>query len=291
VVAYQRSLKIAQDQYNAGTVPKSNVLQAQTLLYNAQSALAGASQQRAVFEHAVAVLTGEAPGNFTLAPAPWVGTVPEAPPGVPSTLLQRRPDIAASERQVKFANAQIGVQTAAYFPNLTLTGSYGFSASELGSLFSSANSLWSYGAAIAETIFDAGARRGLVNEAKAAHDVTVAQYRQVVLAALENVEDELATTRVLAQQIVLLRQASAAADQAEQLVLNQYKAGTVDFAVVIIAEVAAYQARLAVIQAALQQQTTSVALVQSLGGGWTAPWTSVATASPVEAKDKTASAK
>ncbi|HEX4709372.1 efflux transporter outer membrane subunit [Phenylobacterium sp.] len=272
VAAYQRTLKIAQDQYNAGTGPKSNVLLAQTQVYNAQSALTFVAQQRAVFEHAVAVLAGEAPGNFTLAPAPWIGTVPEVPPGVPSTLLQRRPDIAAAERQVKFANAQIGVQIAAYFPNITLSGSYGFSASQLANLFSSSTSLWSYGAAIAETVFDAGARRGLVKEARAAHDVTVAQYRQVVLTALQNVEDELAIARVLAQQIVLLRQAQAAADQAEQLVLYQYKAGTVDFAVVVIAQVAAYQARLAVIQAELQQETTAVALIQSLGGGWTAPW-------------------
>jgi NodT family efflux transporter outer membrane factor (OMF) lipoprotein len=291
VAAYQRSLQITQNQYNAGTVSKTDVLQAQTQLYNAQSTLAGVTQQRAVFEHAVAVLVGEAPGNFTLAPAPWIETVPDVPPGVPSILLQRRPDVAASERLVQFANAQIGVQTAAYFPSLTLTGSYGFAAGELGSLFSSANSLWSYGASIAETLFDAGARRARVNEAKAAHDQAVAQYRQVVLLALENVEDELATTRVLAQQLGLLRQASASADQAEQIFLNQYKAGTVAYTTVVVAQTAAYQARLAVVQNATQRQTTAVALIQSLGGGWTAPWAPAAPSSPVAEKDKAAVAK
>ena len=271
VAAYQRALTIAQNRYNAAIAPKSDVLQAQTQLFNAQSDLAGAQQQRANFEHAIAVLIGEAPGNFTLPPAPWTETVPDVPPGVPSTLLQRRPDIAAAERRVQNANAQIGVQTAAYFPDLTLTGSYGFAASELGHLFSSANSLWSYGASIAETIFDAGARHARVNQAKAAHDQAVAQYRETVLEALQDVEDQLAATRILARQSDLRRQASASADQAEQIVGNQYKAGTVDYTAVVAAQTTAYQARRAMAQAAAQRQTTAVALIQSLGGGWKAP--------------------
>ncbi len=197
VAAYQRSLTIAQNRYNASVAPKSDVLQAQTQLFNAQADLTGLARTRANFEHAIAVLTGEAPGNFSLAAAPWTETVPDVPPGVPSTLLQRRPDIAAAERRVQNANAQIGVQTAAYFPTLTLSGSYGFAASNLSNLFSSSNSLWSYGASVAETIFDAGARRARVNQAKATHDQAVAQYREVVLQALQNVEDELAATRVL----------------------------------------------------------------------------------------------
>jgi NodT family efflux transporter outer membrane factor (OMF) lipoprotein len=190
---------------------------------------------------------------------------------VPSTLLQRRPDIAAAERRVQNANAQIGVQTAAYFPSLTLTGSYGFAASELGRLFSSSNSLWSYGASIAETLFGGGARRARVSQAKATHDQSVAQYRETVLEALQNVEDELAATRVLAQQSDLRRQASAAADQAETIVSNQYKAGQVAYTDVVTAQTAAYQARRAVAQTAAQRQTTAVALIQSLGGGWKAP--------------------
>jgi NodT family efflux transporter outer membrane factor (OMF) lipoprotein len=269
VEAYRRSLKIAQDQYDAGIVAKSDVFLAQTQLANAQSTLEGFGQQRATFEHAIAVLVGEAAGNFNLAAAPWVETVPAIPPAVPSSLLQRRPDIAAAERSVKYANAQIGVQTAAYFPTVSLSGSYGFAGSELGSLFGSPNALWSYGAAVAETLFDAGARRARVNQAKAAHDQTVAQYREVVLVALQNVEDELAATRVLARQSDYLRAASTAADNAERTVLNQYRSGQVVYTDVVTAQTTANNARIALVQSAAQRQVTAVALIQSLGGGWT----------------------
>ncbi|MFI4964064.1 MAG: efflux transporter outer membrane subunit [Caulobacterales bacterium] len=268
VAAYQRSLTIATNRYNAGVTVKSDVFQAQTQLANAQADLATLDRQRANFEHAIAVLTGEAPGNFTLAAAPWVGTVPAIPPAVPSTLLQRRPDIAGAERRVQAANAQIGVATAAYFPTLSLTGSYGFAAGELGSLFTSANSLWSYGASIAQTIFDAGARHARVNEVRAAHDQAVAKYRETVLEALQTVEDQLAATRVLAQQSLLRQQASTAADAAETIVANQYQSGQVPYTNVVTAQTAAYSARRAVAQAAAQRQTTAVALIQALGGGW-----------------------
>ena len=270
VTAYQRSLTITQNRYNAGITVRSDVYQAQTQLANAQADLAGQMQSRANFEHAIAVLTGEAPGNFTLAAAPWIGTVPAVPPTVPSAILQRRPDIAGAERRVQAANAQIGVQVAAYYPNVTLSGSYGFAASELGHLFSSANSLWSYGGSIAETIFDAGARRAQVNEAKAAHDAAVAKYRETVLEALQDVENQLAATRVLTQQADLRRQASEAADAAEKIFLNQYSSGTVAYTDVVQAQTAAYSARIAVVQTAAQRQTTAVALIQSLGGGWKA---------------------
>jgi NodT family efflux transporter outer membrane factor (OMF) lipoprotein len=270
VEAYQRSLTIAQNRYNAGVTVKSDVYQGQTQLANAQAALAGARQQRANFEHAIAVLTGEAPGNFSLPAAPWMAQVPPIPPSVPSTLLQRRPDIAGAERRVQAANAQIGVQTAAYYPDITLSGSYGFAASALGSLFRSSNSLWSYGAAVAETIFDAGARHARVNEAKAAHDQAVARYRETVLEALQNVEDQLTATQVLAQQSELFRQASTAADAAQTIVANQYRSGQVSYTDVVTAQTQAYVARRALAQALAQRQTTAVALIQSLGGGWNA---------------------
>ncbi|HEV7385381.1 MAG TPA: efflux transporter outer membrane subunit, partial [Phenylobacterium sp.] len=243
VAAYQRSLTIAQNRYNAGVTVKSDVFQAQTQLANAQADLAGAQQQRANFEHAIAVLTGEAPGNFALAAAPWMAQVPAIPPIVPSTLLQRRPDIAGAERRVQAANAQIGVQTAAYFPTISLTGSYGFASSQLGSLFNSGNSLWSYGASVAETIFDAGARHARVNEARAAHDQAVARYRETVLEALQDVENQLAATKVLTQQSDLRRQASTAADAAETIVANQYKSGQVVYTDVVLAQTQAYTAR------------------------------------------------
>jgi NodT family efflux transporter outer membrane factor (OMF) lipoprotein len=196
--------------------------------------------------------------------------VPAVPPIVPSILLQRRPDIAGAERRVQAANAQIGVQTAAYFPSISLTGSYGFASSALGSLFNSSNSLWSYGASVAETIFDAGARHARVNEAKAAHDEAVARYRETVLEALQNVEDELTATQVLAQQSDLRRQASTAADAAETIVANQYRSGQVSYTDVVTAQTQAYTARRALAQVLAQRQTTAVALIQSLGGGWNA---------------------
>jgi NodT family efflux transporter outer membrane factor (OMF) lipoprotein len=268
VDAYQRSLTIAQNRYNAGVTVRSDVYQAQTQLANAQADLAGLTQQRANFEHAIAVLVGEAPGSFSIPVAPWVGTVPGIPASVPSTLLQRRPDIAGAERRVQAANAQIGVQTAAYFPDLSITGSYGFAATELGSLFKTANNVWSYGGSLAETIFDAGARHARVNEAKATHDQAVARYRETVLEALGNVENELAATKVLAQQAELRRVASTAADAAETIVQNQYKSGQVPYTDVVTAQAAAYNARRALAQSAAQRQTTAVALIQSLGGGW-----------------------
>ncbi len=270
VTAYGRSLTIAQNRYNAGVTVKSDVYQAQTQLANAQADLVGLDQQRANFEHAIAVLVGEAPGSFSLPAAQWVATVPPVPAMLPSTLLQRRPDIAGAERRVQAANAQIGVQVAAYFPDLTLSGSYGFVASELGSVLKSSNSLWTYGATVAETLFDAGARRAGVNEAKAARDAAVAKYRETVLEALEQVENELAATRVLGAQSDLRRQASVAADAAETIVANQYKSGQVPYTDVVTAQTAAYSARLALAQAAEQRQTTAVALIQALGGGWKA---------------------
>ncbi len=270
VTGYQRSLTIAQNRYNAGVTVKSDVYQATTQLANAQADLAGTQQQRANFEHAIAVLTGEAPGNFSLPAAPWMGNVPAIPPIVPSTLLQRRPDIAGAERRVQAANAQIGVQVSAYFPTIPLTGSYGFASTALGSLIKSSNSLWSYGASVAETVFDAGARHARVNEAQATHDQAVAKYRETVLEALQNVENELSATQALAQQSELRRQASTAADAAETIVANQYRSGQVSYTDVVTAQTQAYTARRALAQIAAQRQTTAVALIQSLGGGWKA---------------------
>lgn len=268
VDGYRRTLQISQNQFNAGIAPHSDVLQAQTQLDNALADLAGTQQQRATYEHAIAVLVGEAPGNFSLTPAEWVATIPDVPPGVPSTLLQRRPDIAAAERRVAAANADIGVQTAAFFPDLTLTGAYDFAASELGSLFSASAATWSLGASVAETLFDGGQRRAAVRSAKAGYDQAVAQYRQTVLTALQDVEDQLVASRVLATQYDLRKDASASADAAETMVANQYKAGQVSYIQVVTAQTSAYSARRALAQAQAQRQTTAVALIQSLGGGW-----------------------
>lgn len=271
VAAYRRTLQITTNRFNAGVAPHSDVLQAQTQLDNAEAALEGVAQTRATYEHAIAVLVGEAPGNFSIPMvADWTAETPQIPPGVPSTLLQRRPDIAAAERRMQAANAQIGVQTAAFFPDLTLTGSYGFAATELGRLFSASNAAWSFGASATELLFDGGARTARVRGARAAYDQSIAQYRQTVLGALQDVENQLAASRVLERQYAYRRDASADADQAEAMVLNRYKAGQVSFTDVATAQAAAYAARSALAQAAAQRQTTAVALIQSLGGGWRA---------------------
>jgi NodT family efflux transporter outer membrane factor (OMF) lipoprotein len=268
VEGYQRTTRITQNRFNAGTAPHSDLLQAQTQLANAQAALAGSRQQRATFEHAIAVLVGEAPGTFSLPPATWTDYTPAVPPGVPSTLLQRRPDIAAAERRMAAANAQIGVARAAYFPSLTLNGSYGFAANALAGLFSVENSVWSYGLSAAETLFDGGARKARVKGARAGYDQTVAQYRQTVLTALQDVEDQLAATRALDAQYALRRQAATAAEAAATMVENQYRAGTVSYVEVFTAQTSAYAARSALAQAQAQRQTTAVTLIQALGGGW-----------------------
>jgi NodT family efflux transporter outer membrane factor (OMF) lipoprotein len=267
----RRTTDITRNRVNAGTVARSVLLQAETQLANAQAELSAAQQQRATFEHAIAVLVGEAPGNFSLPSAAWISTAPAIPPGVPSTLLQRRPDIAAAERQMAAANAQIGIARAAYFPSLTLNGSYGYASSALQGLFGASNNLWSYGLSAAETLFDGGARKAQVKGARATYDQTVATYRQTVLTALQGVEDQLAAARSLEAQYVLRQQASTSADAAAVMAENQYRAGTISYVEVFTAQSAAYSARTALAQAQGQRQTTAVALIQSLGGGWRTP--------------------
>ena len=265
---YQRSLTIAQNRYNAGIAAKNDVLTAQTQLANAQAQAVDLGQQRAQLEHAIAVLTGQPPANLTLQPTAWSLAVPVEPVGVPSTILQRRPDIASSERLVANANAQIGVQTAAYFPSLTLSGQYGVSSSSLGNLFSASSTLWSLGANVTETVLDFGARKARVAEARAAYDQTVAQYRQTVLTAFQEVEDALAAQRVLSQEAPLRQQASQAADQAETIALNQYKAGIADYTTVVVAQVAAQNARQSYLTLQSNRIVAALDLVKALGGGW-----------------------
>jgi len=267
----QRTTDITRNRVNAGTVPRSDLLQAETQLANAKAELVAAQQQRATFEHAIAVLVGEAPGNFSLPAAAWISTAPAIPPGVPSTLLQRRPDIAAAERQMAAANAQIGIARSAYFPSLTLNGSYGYASGALQGLFGASNNLWSYGLSAAETLFDGGARKAQVKGARATYDQTVALYRQTVLTALQGVEDQLAAARSLEAQYVLRQQASASADAAAVMAENQYRAGTISYVEVFTAQTAAYSARTALAQAQVQRQTTAIALIQALGGGWHEP--------------------
>jgi NodT family efflux transporter outer membrane factor (OMF) lipoprotein len=197
-------------------------------------------------------------------------TVPDVPVGVPATLLQRRPDIAAAERSVAAANERIGIARTAYFPNIGLSASYGANASRVPDLFRASSLVWSLGLSATQAIFDAGGLRAQVQEARAAQEQAAARYRQTVLDAFADVEDQLAGTRVLAQQQELRRQASEAADKVEQQVLNRYEAGQVSYSEVVQAQVTALNARRALIQTQADRQSTAVALIQSLGGGWRA---------------------
>ena len=269
LAGYARAHDIAQNRYSAGIVAKTDVLQAQTQLANAKADEAGLQRTRAQLEHAIAVLVGQAPGNFTLpAVAEWKPTVPDVPVGVPSTLLQRRPDIAAAERRVASANEQIGVARAAYYPSLSLNASLGTAASRVADLFSAPSALWSLGLSAAQVLFKGGALDARLSGAEAAHAQAVARYRQVVLTAFQNVEDQLTSARVLQIQQALRAQASSAADQVEQQVLNRYRSGQVSYTEVITAQTTALNARRALVQSTADRQTTAVALIQSLGGGW-----------------------
>ena len=267
---YERVLQIIQNRFNAGIVGKSDVLQAQTQLANAQIDELTLARQRAQFEHAIAMLVGKAPSDFALAPVAWQVKVPVVPVVVPSTLLQRRPDIASAERRVAAANAQIGIARSAYYPNIGLSGALGTGGSKVGDLFSASTLLWSVGASVAHSIFNAGATTARVAGAEARQQEAAARYRQTVLDAFGDVENQLSATRVLVQQQALRKQASEAADQVENQFLNRYKAGQVGYTEVVQAQVTALQARRSLVQVQADRQTTAVALIQSMGGGWQA---------------------
>jgi NodT family efflux transporter outer membrane factor (OMF) lipoprotein len=269
IVGYQRALTITQNRYNAAIAQKSDVLQAQTQLANAQADLASLQQQRAQLFHAMAVLAGQAPATFTLPSGDWNSTtVPAIPPGLPSDLLQRRPDIAAAERHVAVANADIGVARAAYFPSLTLNASGNQGSTRLSDLFNASSFAWSLGVSLAETIFDGGARTARVEEAQASWKQSVAQYRQTVLTAFSGVEDQLSAAALLEQQQALRRVASQAADQTEQEMQNRYQQGLVAYTDVVTAQASALSARRALMQVSLNRQTAAINMVAALGGGW-----------------------
>jgi NodT family efflux transporter outer membrane factor (OMF) lipoprotein len=269
---YQRSLEIARNRYNAGIAAQTDVLQAQTLYVITQAERVALKRSRDTLEHAIAVLVGAAPADFNLPAAEWTPAVPGIPTGVPSTLLQRRPDIAAAERAVAVANARIGIARTAYFPSFSLSGALSSNASRVGDLFNASNMLWSLGLSVAQTVFDAGAIGAQVDQAKAAHEAAVARYRQTVLTAFQDVEDQLTTGASLAQQEGLRREASAAADRSEQQFLNRYRQGQVSYTDVVTAQVVALNARRTMVQLQVSRQSAAVGLIQALGGGWQAEW-------------------
>jgi NodT family efflux transporter outer membrane factor (OMF) lipoprotein len=268
VAAFQRSLDIARNQFEAGFVAETDVVTAETQLQNAQAQRIALGVQRTALEHAIAVLTGKPPAELALAPAPMATSVPVVPAGVPTELLERRPDIAAAERAMAAANAQIGVAETAYFPDLTLSATLGFTSAMLGNLLSVSNSAWTLGAQASETIFDGGLRTAQVAAARAVYDQNVANYREAVLTAFQQVEDQLSALRILEQQADAQAVALQSARRAVELALNQYQAGTVAYTNVVVAQATALadeQTALAILQSRL---VASAALVEALGGGW-----------------------
>jgi NodT family efflux transporter outer membrane factor (OMF) lipoprotein len=272
IAGYERALAITRNRYDAGIAAQTDVLQAQTQLLSAQAERVALRRSRATYEHAIAVLVGVTPSEFALQPAAWRPVVPAVPTGLPSLLLQRRPDIAGAERAVARANAQIGIARAAYYPSIGLSASLGGSASRVGDLFSASSLLWALGVSVAQTVFDGGARDAATDAARAAHAASVASYRQTVLSAFQDVEDQLSATAALAEQEGLRRDASQAADRTEQQMLNRYRAGQVGYSEVVNAQASALSARRTLAQVQLARQTAAVSLIQALGGGWEADW-------------------
>ena len=272
IAGYERAYEITNNRYRAGISAQTDVLQAQTQLLSTRADRVSLTRNRATLEHAIAVLVGAAPNDFSLPPAKWTPTVPGVPTGVPSTLLQRRPDIASAEREVASANAKIGIARTAYFPSFGLSGAVGSSTSRIGDLFSASNTLWSLGLSVAQVVFDGGAISARIDEAKGSYDASVARYRQTVLTAFQSVEDQLTAAATLGQQEGLRLQASLAADKTEQQLLNRYRAAQVSYTDVVTAQAAALNARRTLVQLQVNRQNAAVALIQNLGGGWQASW-------------------
>ncbi|HEY1933206.1 MAG TPA: efflux transporter outer membrane subunit [Acetobacteraceae bacterium] len=268
VAAYEANLRIVHNQYAAGTTSRSDEVTARAQLESARAQLVGVGVQRALYEHAIAVLTGHPPADLTILPAPLIPDVPVLPPGLPATLLQRRPDIAAAERQMQQENALIGVQIAAFYPDISLSTLGGFVGNPLSQLFTTANRVWSLGASASETLFEGGERTAAVAAARATYDQSVANYRQVVLTALQQVEDELASLRILQDQAHAEDVAVSATQLAVNVLLNQYRAGTVAFTTVVTEETALLTQQQAALAVQQNRLVASVALVTALGGGW-----------------------
>ena len=279
VAAERRAMEITENQYRAGTANSIDYVTALALLQSTQATLVGVGVQRQQYEHAIAVLTGRAPAELTIAPGSLTVTVPVMPPGLPSALLERRPDIAAAERTMQQENALIGVEVATYYPNISLSAMGGFAGNPLSTLFYTSSELWSLGASGSEVLFSGGLRGGLVGAARANYDASVATYRQTVLTAFQSVEDALSNLRILELQAKAEATAVASTQKALDGTLNEYKAGTVVYTSVITEQtllLADQQTLLAIQQSRL---VSSVALIVALGGGWstgdlpaTIPW-------------------
>ncbi|MCJ0973121.1 efflux transporter outer membrane subunit [Pseudomonas sp. PS1] len=268
VAAYERSLRLTENQYRAGIVPRSDVSQALTQLRSTQAQALDVQWQRAQLEHAIAVLVGVPPSELNIAERVDIPRLPEVPVILPSELLERRPDVAAAERDVMAANAQIGVAEAAWYPDLTLSASGGYRNSSFSDLISVPNRYWSLGPQLAVTLLDFGARRADMEQAEAAYDQTVANYRQTVLDSFREVEDSLVQMRVLAREAVVQQEALDAAQESLRLIENQYRAGTVDFLSVVTVQTTALNNERTNLTLLGDRLIASVQLIAALGGGW-----------------------
>jgi NodT family efflux transporter outer membrane factor (OMF) lipoprotein len=267
-VAYERSLKITRNQYEAGVAGRVDVAQAETQLETTKAQAIDLGVQRAQLEHAIAVLIGKAPADFQILSTNVLPSLPQVPSSLPSALLERRPDIAGAERRMVETNAQIGVAQAAFFPALTLTGTYGYQNSSLSQLFTAPNSFWSLGPSFAMTLFNGGALSAQKRAAVAVYDNSVATYRQTVLAAFQEVEDNLAALHQLADEAAVQQAAVKSASEAQVLTENQYLAGTVSYLNVVVTQATALNAKSSSINIAGRRLVANAVLVKALGGDW-----------------------
>jgi NodT family efflux transporter outer membrane factor (OMF) lipoprotein len=270
VAAFRRSLDLTKNRYDAGVAAKVDVVQAETQLKSTLAQAIDTGVQRAQLEHAIAILVGTPPASFSIAPAALASAMPQIPPALPSELLERRPDIAAAERRVAAANAEIGVAKAAYFPSFTLAATGGFRSAEASQWFAAPSRFWSIGPAIAQSIFDAGLRRAQTEQAIADYDATVAEYRQAVLSGFQEVEDNLAALRILEEEAKVQDEAVRAARESVTLTTNQYKAGTVSYITVVTVQTTQLNNERAAAGILGRRLVASVGLVKALGGGWSA---------------------
>ncbi len=270
VDAYTEYLRVVANQGTAGTAAPSDVIGARTQLENAQASLIALGVARAKYAHAIAVLVGKNPEELDIPRSTTLPTLPVVPAGVPSTLLQRRPDIAVAERQMAAQNAAIGVAVAAYYPSLSLSAADGFSQSPLAGLLHIANHVWSLGADVSETVFDGGERHGEVAAARATYEATVANYRGTVLTAFQNVEDDLSGLRILAQQGAVLDSAVQDATRGAQIAFNEYQAGTVDYTTAAVAQATQLSTQESALNVQQQRLLDTVSLIGDVGGGWSA---------------------
>ena len=268
VAQYQRYLSLTQIRFKGGVATESDVALAQTQLDQTRAQAIDVTVARAQFEHAIATLTGQPASSFSLPPAPLTLSLPQVPVGVPSEELERRPDVAAAERRAAAANEQIGIAIAAYYPTLNLTGSGGFEANRPGIWFQGPSALWALGGSATEVLFDAGRRHAITDEARAAYDVQVANYRQTVLQAFQDVEDNLAALRILNQENAAQQQTVADAQRSLAISTNRYKGGLTTYLEVITAQATELTNQRTAADLTTRQFSASVQLVKALGGGW-----------------------